>query len=235
MAEPNSKIYVEYMALSDLMTRQHPDNPKAHDIGSVINSYKIYGYVALGVIDELTGLFVCGHGRTQALHMMKQQKMPAPRRIDIRSDDWYVPTNRGVTFDNALKVKAYLIADNRLTTLGGWDEPDLLNLLQEIAGQDEQVLEATGYDLDDIDDLLASKELVYEGYPTPYDSSGVAGETPDIEAGSYIVYCSFKTEEEFYEGLKALTFGGRNEKREGMRYAAIDGSALLPEWKGSLT
>jgi len=142
------------MALSDLMNRQHPANPKSHDLGAVITSYKAYGYVAPGVIDELSGLFLCGHGRTQALNMMKRQKMEAPGRIDVRDDDWYVPTNRGVRFENEAQVKGYLIADNRLTILGGWDEHALVDMLQELATIDEEMVISSGYDLDDLDALL---------------------------------------------------------------------------------
>lgn len=154
----DGKIYVEYMALTDLLERRHPGNPKNHDIGRLIEAFQTFGYVSPGSIDELTGLFLCGHGRTEALQMMRQQSMAAPERIDVRPDDWYVPTNRGVTFDNPLKVKAYLIADNELTILGGWDEPQLAALLQEIGEQDKQLLEVV-FTGDKLDDLLRDLQM----------------------------------------------------------------------------
>jgi len=67
--------------LSGLIDRLHPDNPKDHNIGAIIESYKAHGYVASGVIDKRTGLFLAGHGRTIALNMMRKQGMDAPDGI----------------------------------------------------------------------------------------------------------------------------------------------------------
>lgn len=41
-----------------------------------------------------------------------------------------------------------------MTELGGWDEPKLADVLQEIANQDAELLKATGYDEDDLQALL---------------------------------------------------------------------------------
>ncbi|KKL26717.1 hypothetical protein LCGC14_2392510 [marine sediment metagenome] len=150
----NSKIYVEYMALSDLLERRHPDNPKEHNLGRLIESFQTFGYVAPGVVDELTGLFLCGHGRTEALEVMfNDPELDAPDGVEVRDDDWYIPTNRGVKFDSPLKVKAYLVADNELTLLGGWHEPKLAALLQEIGAADKTLLEVV-YTGDKLDELL---------------------------------------------------------------------------------
>jgi len=166
-----AETYIEYMALGDLLDRRHPENPKQHDIGAIIKSYQRFGYVSPGTIDETTGKFLSGHGRTEALQMMKQQGMDAPERIDVREDDWYVPTYRGVGFGSAMDVKAYLIADNRLTALGDWDNAQLLDLLQDLAGEDQALLETTGYDLDDIDVLLRElNPLAPDAFPE-YDEN----------------------------------------------------------------
>lgn len=154
-------LRIEYMALTDLLGRFHPDNPKSHDLGAIIQSLQMFGYVSPGAIDECSGLFVEGHGRTQATYMMKQQQMKVPDRIEARPDDWFLPVVRGIEFDTPEKVRAYLIASNRLTELGGWNEPALAELLQELAATDMALLNSTGYDGDKLDDLL--RDL--EGYP----------------------------------------------------------------------
>ena len=68
--------------------------------------------------------------------------------------DWLVPVVRGVGFNSDAEIEAYLVADNRLTILGGWNEPELAALLQDLAAQDTALLETTGYDGDDLQALL---------------------------------------------------------------------------------
>lgn len=148
------QIRIEYMALGELVKRYHPQNPKEHDIGSLITSMRRFGFNDPGAIDEKSGLFAEGHGRCGALVEMKRQQMDAPRRIEVRADDWYTPVIRGLEFDSPEELKAYLIAANRMTELGGWDEPKLAEVLQEIANQDAELLKATGYDEDDFNSLL---------------------------------------------------------------------------------
>jgi hypothetical protein len=150
----NQQRTIEYMPLAELVGRLHPQNPKNHDIGAIIESYKIHGYVASGVIDNRTGLFLAGHGRTVALDMMHKQGMTAPDGIRNGGDDWLVPVQVGYASKNDLQAKAYLAADNKLTIAGGWDEVALAELLQELANSDEIELTASGFDGDELDDLL---------------------------------------------------------------------------------
>jgi DNA modification methylase len=150
----NDKRYIEYMPLSDLVTRLHPKNPKDHNIGQIIESYKTHGFVVGGTIDERTGLFLCGHGRTEALHMMRKQGMDAPRDIDVNNGDWRIPTQRGYHSTSDAQALAYIVMDNKSTIDGGWDEPQLAKLLQEIDNSIEVAIESTGYDVDDLDELL---------------------------------------------------------------------------------
>jgi hypothetical protein len=168
-------VHVEYMALSELLNRQHPSNPKDHSIDSIVRSIERFGYVTPGTIDERTGYFAEGHGRTKALAWMKQQNREPPARIEKRADDWYVPVYRGVTFNSDSELKAFLVAANRLTILGGWNEPELAGLLQELAAQDTALLEATGYDADDLQALL--DELTPPTAPEDFNEYGEDIET----------------------------------------------------------
>jgi len=146
---------IEYFALSELMTRLHPKNAKGHNVGGIIESYQEHGYVELGTIDDRTGLYLAGHGRTQALYMMRKQKMNAPNGIRDDGNDWYVPTNVGYNSKSDAHALAYLAASNKLTIDGGWDEVALADLLQEIANSDEIDISATGFTGDELDELLA--------------------------------------------------------------------------------
>lgn len=143
---------IEYVALSEL--HRHPRNPKAHDLGAIHTSVNRFGYVSPVMVDERTGYLVAGHGRLDTLAQMQREGKEPPARIEARGGDWYVPVVRGVTFNSDSEVEAYLVADNRLTELGGWDEPELAALLQSLADEDVKLLEATGYDADDLQALL---------------------------------------------------------------------------------
>ena len=146
---------IEYMALGELMTRLHPQNPKSHDLGAIIQSYQTHGFVASGILDDRTGLFLAVHGRIQALDSMKRQHMDVPDGIRNGGDDWLVPVQVGYSSKNDVQAKAYIVADNKLTVLGGWDEPALAELLQEVAGSVDVALESTGFSGDDLDELLS--------------------------------------------------------------------------------
>jgi DNA modification methylase len=158
---------IEYIPLAELLTRLHPRNPKQHDVGAIVQSYQHHGYVANGVLDSRTGLFLAGHGRVEALSMMQKQKMEAPRGIRNGGADWLVPVQVGYESDSDEAALAYLAADNKLTELGGWDEPALAELLQEIHNSGEIALEASGFDADDLDTLLNDLGMMEEPTPDP--------------------------------------------------------------------
>jgi DNA modification methylase len=158
---------IEYMPLSELVTRLHPENPKEHHVGLIVESYKSHGFVTSGVLDERTGLFLAGHGRIKALQAMKQQRMSPPDGIKNGGDDWLVPVQIGYASKNDMQAKAYLAADNKLTIAGGWDEPALAELLQELANSDELGIEASGFDGDELDDLLRDLGQVEEPTEDP--------------------------------------------------------------------
>ena len=150
------ELRIEYLPLSEL--QRHPKNPKAHDLGALHTSVNRFGYVTPVLIDERTGYLVAGHGRLDALAQLKAQGKQPPARIVARNGDWLVPVVRGVEFASDAAVEAYLVADNRLTELGGWDEPELAALLQSLADEDVKLLRATGYDEEDLQRLLFDLE-----------------------------------------------------------------------------
>jgi hypothetical protein len=108
------------------------------------------------IIDERTGYLAAGHGRIDTLAQLKAQGKEPPANVQTQDfdGDWLVPVVRGVAFNSDAEIEAYLVADNRLTILGGWNEPELAGLLQDLAAQDTALLEATGYDADDLDAMI---------------------------------------------------------------------------------
>jgi len=88
-----------------------------------------------------------------------------PTNIDVAPDgDWLVDwvDVSHLTFPEA---EAFAIADNRTTELATYDEEKLVVLLREIAERDPDDLVATGFDGDDLDNLLRKLGQLDDGKP----------------------------------------------------------------------
>jgi len=147
-----NKVKIEYISLEDL--QKWPRNPKDHDLEAIHQSMSRFGFVNPFIIDERTGKLVVGHGRLDILQQMKAGGQEPPERITIKDNLWLVPVVRGISFDSDLETEGYLIADNRLTELGGWREDKLSEVLSDLATQGKEMLNGIGFDDDDIDSLI---------------------------------------------------------------------------------
>lgn len=143
-------LRIEYISLSEL--RRAFRNPKDHDIGAIDASMDRFGFTAPVAINEGTGRLVAGHGRLDTLQQRKASGLPAPRRIREENGEWKIPVLRGLKFDTDEEAEAYLLADNRMTELGGWDDYQLAAVLSDLAAAEE--LEGIGWDESEIDNLL---------------------------------------------------------------------------------
>lgn len=150
---------IEYMPLPELLSADR--NPKGHDLEAIKRSIRSFGFINPVIMDENSGQLVVGHGRVQALSEMKDAGEEAPNGIIIvpaepdsgNFGEWGAPCLRGVGFKDPAAAEAYLVTDNRLTELGGWDEAGLKDVLEDLntAG----LLELTGFTMDDLEDLIA--------------------------------------------------------------------------------
>ena len=194
-----AELEIRYEDLDDIIGAD--SNPKDHDLGVLYQSMKRFGFTNPIIMNESTGKLLAGHGRLQTLQMMKDNGDDAPKRIDVAKDieddrieTWYVPVLYGVSIDNVSEAQAYLIADNRLTELGGWKPMDLMDNLTEIL-EETGNLDGTGYDLDDVEDILSDMES------TTFDVSDSITELDDekevsIAVGRY----KFKVDaQDFYD------------------------------------
>lgn len=151
MSKNTDSLRIEYMALNELVRAKR--NPKRHDVASIRASIERFGVAAVcAVVNEKTGVMVAGHGRCEVLAAMHAENVKPPSRVQVRADGvWMVPVLRGVSFKNASEAEAFLVADNRLVELGGWDRQELAELLKDIDRYD-----GIGYASNEIDNLLAS-------------------------------------------------------------------------------
>ena len=198
-------IKIEYIDLDDVI--EADSNPKDHDLGVIYESIKRFGFTNPIMINESTGKLLAGHGRLQALKMMKDNGEEAPLRIDTQKDleddrieFWYVPVLTGIDFSNPAEAQAYLLADNRLTEIGGWKPVDLVESLNEIIKETGE-LDGTGYDLDDVDTILRDLEKtnIFEKDSTPAATSQPI-DTDEKEVTIAVGRYKFKVPaEDFYE------------------------------------
>jgi hypothetical protein len=129
-------------------------NPRRHDLDMLRASFDRFGFTVPAILDERTGRLVAGHGRTQLLQVdMKAGATPAEGIETDRDGVWKVPVVRGWASTDDAEADAYLVADNRLTEIAGWDGPALLEGLREL--QRGPGLDGVGYLPDDVDDLYA--------------------------------------------------------------------------------
>ena len=163
------EVRIEYMDVAKL--KGWPRNPKAHDIPGIKASLRRFGFVDPIAVDETTKRIVAGHGRLEAVLELKAEGEPPPRRVKRKGKAWLVPVLRGATFADDTEAEAYLVADNALTMLAGWEDAELVDLLQDMGN-----LEGTGYD------PAALEALVAELGPSDDDFEGER--PPEVGADS---------------------------------------------------
>jgi 16S rRNA G966 N2-methylase RsmD len=149
--KPEGELRIEYQPLSKILPAEF--NPHENDVGELHNSISRFGFTSPVLLNETTGRLVAGHGRLTTLRQRKAEGQEPPEHIVARKDDWYLPVIRGLSFKTDEEASAYLIADNRLVEIATWEDVGLAKLLTEIAAS-ENGLVGTGYDGDDLDELL---------------------------------------------------------------------------------
>lgn len=144
---------IEYMPLGELRTAEH--NPKGHDKPRIAGSISRFGFADAAILDERTGRLVAGHGRYGDLVARKEAGKEPPEGVVVdEHGEWLMPIQRGWASRSDEDAEAFLVAHNRLTETGGWDDSGLLEMLERINDADPELLDVTGYSEDDLEELL---------------------------------------------------------------------------------
>ena len=148
---------IKYMRLDEILGAD--ENPKDHDIGTIIESIKRTGFNSQLIMNSSTKKLVAGHGRLEALIKMYKAEYSVPRNI-LKDEDgmWMVPVLSGVKFSTEEEALAYLLADNKLTEIGGWDDTKLANILADLSDD----LSGVGFDEADIESLFNDLQQDFE-------------------------------------------------------------------------
>jgi hypothetical protein len=181
--EMGGEITVEYVDFNEI--RKWPRNPKDHDLHEIRKSFYRFGFIKPVLIDEGTKQLVAGHGRLDTLKILRDNAKEPPRGVKVEGDDtWLVPVLRGVQFDNPAEAEAFLLADNRLSEIGGWNQDLLAEMLGEIVDVDD-ALEGVGFDIADVMAMIADHELDLDADVGASESKGYRQYTAMLTPNEY--------------------------------------------------
>lgn len=113
----------------------HPDNPRSGDVGAIVESIKNNGWHGVVVCQKSTRRILVGNHRVKAA-------------IELGLDS--IPVQWADVDDQ--RARAILLADNRASDLGTYDDEILARVVYETAV--DGLLGATGYDIEDMDRLV---------------------------------------------------------------------------------
>ncbi|MGI9459096.1 MAG: ParB/RepB/Spo0J family partition protein [Pirellulales bacterium] len=116
--------------------RPHPDNARRGNVDAIRQSIQANGFFGALVVQRSTGHILVGNHRFRAAQAEEMLEVPV---IFVDCDD-----------DEAKRI---LLADNRTSDLGVYDDELLLELLTDVQALDQ--LDGTGWGDDDIAEMLA--------------------------------------------------------------------------------
>lgn len=129
------------------------ENYRVGDVDAIVKSIVRFGFNS--AVRVWRGTVVAGNHSVKALGQIKATGLAAPGNIGVTdSGDWLIPII-DVSALSWLEAKAFAVADNRTSDLAENDPERLSLILKEF---DSDLLAATGYELGDIEDLIASIE-----------------------------------------------------------------------------
>lgn len=174
----------------DLLDVQpHPQNVRQGDIGAIVESLKVHGQYRPIVVQRSTGFILAGN------HTWKAARTVGLKTLDVTYVD--------VDDDEALRI---LLIDNRSNDLATYDDPSLVELLKQLM-ETERGLTGTGFDGDDLDELLATMdfqppELIGDPDDVPEVPKVAVTKLGDIwKLGDYRLMCGDSTKPETYRSL----------------------------------
>ncbi|MEM6683800.1 MAG: DNA methyltransferase [Pseudomonadota bacterium] len=168
-----------------------PRNARTHSpkqIRQIAASIERFGFINPVLIDA-AGQIIAGHGRVAAAKQLGLADVPT-LRIDHLSDD---------------EKRAYVIADNRLAELAGWDMEILSVELADLGSLDLDFnIELTGFDTPEIDNLFSPAEAADDTEDLPEidpDADPITAPGDLWQLGRHWLYCGDALEAQSYDVL----------------------------------
>lgn len=179
----------QFIKISELSP--YENNARTHSneqIEAICNSIKEFGFINPVIIDE-NNMILVGHGRIEAAKVLGIDEAPY-RRIENLTED---------------QKRAYILADNKLSDLGGWDE----ELLAQELGEIELDMSLFGFDNVEIEDIdFNTADIEEDEIPEIDDKVEPKSKIGDIyKLGNHFLMCGDSTSES--DVKKLLSYNGR--------------------------
>lgn len=120
-------------------SKKHPEK----QIKILMKSIEEFGFITPCLIDENNNI-IAGHGRTEAAKQLGMKKIPCVRVEGLTEE----------------QRKAYIIADNKLTELGGWDKDIVAAELSELDIKEFDI-SSIGFTVNDLQNIIDSQLKPY--------------------------------------------------------------------------
>jgi DNA methylase/ParB-like nuclease domain len=190
-----SPLQVVYRRVSEL--RSNPQNPRVHSdkqIRQIAESIRSFGFIVAVLIDS-TFRVVAGHGRLLACRLLRIEEIPTIMLENLTE----------------AQARAFMIADNRLTENAAWDDRLLTEQLKTLSEVElDFSLEATGFEMGEIDVMIEGLSAATEGEQDPADEfSDETNKVPVSRLGDlwhldkHRVLCADATQPSSYSKLMA--------------------------------
>lgn len=134
-------MQIQEIPVSEIIPYEH--NPRKNDeaVPAVVESIKRFGFKVPVVLDK-DGVIVAGHTRVKAAKELGMETVPCVIADDLTDE----------------QVRAFRLADNKVSELAGWDFNELNKELEAIS-EDMSVFGFTeSFDISALDDLFAEAE-----------------------------------------------------------------------------
>ena len=178
------ELSVEYLPTTSL--QPNPRNPRTHSrkqlqkIGSSMKAFDVLNPI---MIDQ-HNVIIAGHARVAAAKLVGIDKLPCIRIEHLSAE----------------QVRAYVIADNQLATMAGWE---LEILTEDFEGLIELGFDVslTGFDVPEVDLLLqgrgpAKGELAEKLEPSTVSATPTARRGDIFRLGAHLLACGDATRAE---------------------------------------
>jgi len=173
-------LKIEYRELASLQV--YAGNPRTHSddqIARLVASIQEFGFINPILVDE-EGVIIAGHGRREAAELCDLDEVPTITLDGLNED----------------QKRALVIADNKLTELGGWSPEKLLAEFKALASTDFDT-DLLGFSEAEMTKLFADK------------SSGTGENSPVIQY--QIVFDNEEQQDRFYRWLAFLRANGNGD------------------------
>jgi DNA modification methylase len=158
-------LAVEYLSVAVLRpNRQNPRVHTAKQIRQIANSIKIFGFNVPVLVDSHLQV-IAGHGRVLACELLGISEVPTIRLEHLSMH----------------QIRAFTIADNRLTENAEWDTRLLgeqFKILSEV--ELDFALEVTGFEMSEVDIFIENLAPATEGGADPADA------IPDVDTNTQV-------------------------------------------------